>query len=166
MRGEISHDGIVALSAMPCGTAKLMQVRPVMLTLSRALSVYSCHGSMSSLIQILFFFVLGYDQKFKTKEKYSQLLTFYLNPLATCPRLLNNKLLPRKFCPAVELIINIVLLCLLFLLLFSGYFCYIIRYLPKQIMANNFIQSAAQPEGSRNLYFPSLNVLENGRNYF
>ena len=36
--------------------------------------------------------------------------------------------------PAVERIIDIVLLLLLFLLLIAGYLCYTIIYLPKQIM--------------------------------
>ena len=39
MRGEISHEGIVlSFSEISCGTAKIMQVRPVMLTLHILLS--------------------------------------------------------------------------------------------------------------------------------
>ena len=73
--------------------------------------------------------------EFKIKEKYSKLLTFYLTLWQHALGYLTINCCQENICPAaVEQIINIVLLWLLFLLLFSGFFCYTIRYLPKQIV--------------------------------
>lgn len=102
---HVYRDNWTRLNVRP---AKIMQVWPVMYTLHIILSS-SCHWptKLSSCLEVgnfLFIAVVvqcypwfkfcfslfwGMNRnEFKTKEKYSQLLTFDLQPLATCPRLL------------------------------------------------------------------------------